>query len=299
VLGVFEKDIQLIPLPQDASPYTSPLILVNKLIYISMNGDLVSIDSTSESRLSIEALTDTRILVDETDRLLILTQPTNRYNHGILGDELEASAITLIETEPELRVVQTISVEAPEVIEGLSPIWADIDNNSLRDIIVTLSNNQSGSRIVAYREDGTTLAESSPIGLAHRWRHQIAVAGFEADKPPLLVDIRTPHIGGIVEFFQFKDGRLEVIKEYRGFSSHSIGSRNLDSAIAGDFNNDGIAELLAPDQPHTNLGVVSIEGVIATLPLDGVLTTNLSVTVIDGKIIIGAGTEGNLRFWLP
>jgi hypothetical protein len=38
---------------------------------------------------------------------------------------------------------------------------------------------------------------------------------------------------------------------------------------------------------------------IATLPLDGVLTSNLSATALDGKLYIGAGTQGNLRDWIP
>jgi len=298
-LAVSETNIQLIAPPDDASPLSNPLILQDKLFYIGMNGDLILNDSASRTRLPINALTDGRILVDENNRLLILTQPTNRYDHGILGDGLEASGITLIETEPELRVIITIPIEPPDVIEGLSPIWADIDNDGLRDVVITLSNNQSGSRIAAYREDGILLAESLPIGLGHRWRHQIAVAEFEANMPPLLADVRTPHIGGIVEFLQYNNGKLDIVKEIRGFSSHSIGSRNLDSAIAGDFNNDGNAELLVPDQPHANLGIISIEGVMGSLPFDGVLTSNLSGTVIDGRIIVGAGVQDKLRIWIP
>jgi len=299
VLVTSNNTIQLIAPSDDMSPLTSPIMVENKIAYIGTNGDLVLQDATSQARLPINALTDSRILIDENNRLLILTRPTNRYDHGVLGDDLEASGITLIETSPTLRVIQDIPIDAPDVIEGLSPIWADIDNDSVRDIIVTLSNNQSGARIVVFHEDGTLLAESLPIGLGHRWRHQIALAQFAPNTSPLLVDIRTPHIGGIVEFFQLNDGKLDIIQEIRGISTHSIGSRNLDSAIAGDFNNDGIIELLAPDQGHTNLNIVSFNGNIIPLPLNGVLTSNLSATSLDGKIYVGAGTQDNLRIWIP
>jgi hypothetical protein len=57
--------------------------------------------------------------MDGNNRLLILTQPTNLYDNGIHGDELEASGITMLETEPELRVIQNIPIEAPDVIEWL------------------------------------------------------------------------------------------------------------------------------------------------------------------------------------
>ena len=298
-LVVSDDNIQLLTPPDDASQLTNPILVNGKLVYIASNGDVVMSDSESQMRLQINALPDARILLDENNRLLVLTQPTNRYAHGVVGDDLEASAVALIETSPELRVIQTISIKEQDVIEGISPIWADIDNDGVRDIIVTLSNSQTGARIVAYREDGTLLAESEPIGRGNRWRHQTAVAEFEPNKPPLLVDVRTPHIGGIVEFFQYKNGKLEIIQETQGFSTHSIGSRNLDSALAGDFNNDGVIELLAPDQPHTSLGIISLNSVISTLPLDGTLTSNLSATVIEGRLYVGAGTQINLRIWIP
>jgi hypothetical protein len=298
-LIVTSDSIQLITPPDDASPITNPIIVADKLIYIATNGDLVMSSSELQTRLPINTLPDSRILVDDENRLVILTEPTTRYDHGIAGDEFEASAIALVETAPEFRVIQTIPIEAPDVIEGVSAIWADIDNDGAQDIIVTLSNSQSGSRIVAYREDGTLLAESDPIGLGFRWRHQIAVAVFAPDQPPMLVDVRTPHIGGIVEFLQFKDGKLEVVYETRSFGTHTIRTRNLDSALAGDFNNDGIIELLAPDQGHSNLGIISLDGLIASLPLDDELTSNISAADLGGKLYVGAGTEGNLRVWIP
>lgn len=299
VLATTNNTIELIPPSDEMSPLTNPIMIENNLAYIATNGDLVMQDAASQTRLPINALTDTRILIDGNNRLLILTGPTDRYDHGVLGDRLEASSITLVETSPTLHVVQEILINEPDVIEGLSPIWADINNDGKRDIIVTLSNNNTGARIAAYSEDGTLLAESEPIGLGHRWRHQVALAQFDPNTSPLLVDIRTPHIRGIVEFFQLNDGKLDIIQEIGDISAHSIGSRNLDSAIAGDFNNDGITELLAPNQPHTNLNVISFDGSIITLSLNGVLTSNLSAISLDGKIYIGAGTRGNLRIWIP
>jgi hypothetical protein len=285
--------------PQDASPFTYPLLIDNKLVYISTGGDLVITDSNSQTRLPVNALPDARLLLDEKKRLLLLSGPTNRYDHGVLGDEMEASSITLIETEPELRVIVNIPIDPPDVVEGISPIWADLDEDGEREIIVTLSNPQGGARIAAYRQDGSLLAESPSIGLGYRWRHQIAVAGFEPGRPPLLVSIRTPHIGGVVEFFQLNAGRLDPVRETAGFSAHTIGSRNLDSAVAGDFNNDGTPELLAPDQTHTSLGVISLDGILTIVSLDSVLTSNLSVTDNHGALYVGAGTLDNLRIWSP
>ena len=87
---------QLLVPPNDASPLTNPILVGDQLAYIASNGDLV----LDESHLSLNALPDARILIDEKDRLLILTSPTNRYAHGVVGDDIEASAIVLIETLP-------------------------------------------------------------------------------------------------------------------------------------------------------------------------------------------------------
>ncbi|MBI9051939.1 MAG: hypothetical protein JEZ00_21160 [Anaerolineaceae bacterium] len=299
LLAATDTGVYFITPPADASPLTNPMLLENQLVYIANNGDLVLDNAGSQTRLAIDVLPDARILIDEQQRLLILTQPSTRYDHGILGDKLEAIGIILIETQPELRVLINIPIQVPDVIESLSPTWADMNQDGQREIIVTLSNNQGGSRMVVFAEDGTLLAESSAIGTGHRWRHQIAVAPFASDAAPLLVVIRTPHIGGVVEFFQLHNGALQSAAEIKGFSTHSIGSRNLDSALVGDFNNDGINEVLAPNQAHTQLGVISLDGNVTLLPLDSKLISNLSAVVINGKIIIGADTSENLRVWLP
>jgi hypothetical protein len=76
-------------------------------------------------------------------------------------------------------------------------------------------------------------------------------------------------------------------------------------AAAGDFDNDGRVELLLPNQARTELGAIRRTaggaGVAWTVPLDGLLSTNLgAVSLPDGALAVGAGTQaGMLRLWLP
>ncbi|MBT3712288.1 MAG: hypothetical protein HOG15_02940, partial [Anaerolineae bacterium] len=216
---------------------------------------------------------------------------------------IEATGITLVETQPEPKILQKITTPKPDVIEGIYPIWADMDKNGQREILVTLSNAQDGARIVAFSEDGNLLAEGIPVGTGYRWRHQLVVAPFGSTGENLLAVIRTPHIGGVLEIYRLNGNKLEIVKTISGISTHSIGSRNLFTAQAGDFNNDGQIDLLAPDQSHTNLGIVTVESeTIIWLELGAKLITNLaSVTsTANSQVVIAGGLSNNiLRIWLP
>ena len=294
--------------PSDSASLTHPVMLANQpqtMAYIAKNGDLVIRTNEEIARLPVNGLPDARLLVDERDRLLLLTDPTTRYDHGVLGDAVEAGSITLIETLPELKVLQKIIIEPPAVIEAIAPIWTDFNGDSRREIIVTRSDINQGAQIVVFLEDGTELAAGPTIGRGYRWRNQLAVAPTAPDGELELVDVLTPHIGGVVEFFQLIDGGLEITSQLAGFTSHVIGTRNLDMGLAGDFDGDGIVEVLLPTQERTQLGAVrhTAGGALLVwfLPANGTISTNLAaVTHSDGSISLGIGTEeAKLRIWGP
>jgi hypothetical protein len=293
--------------PGDAPELAPPAILdeSGNWVYIDANGDLVFMlaSGVESARLAVAALPDGRILVDGDNRLLLLTQPTERYGHGVLGDAIEAGAVVLIETEPEPVVILTIPIPEPLVVEGIAPLWADITGDGNREIILTLSDVEQGAQIVAYDENGVQIGVGPAIGQGYRWRHQLAVAPFGPDGEVELVDVLTPHIGGVVEYYRLVGNELKIVAQIPGYTSHVNGARNLDMAIAGDFDGDGRIELLLPNQARTELGAINRTDAGAevawTIPLDGRLSTNLAaVTTASGRLILGAGTEtGTLRLW--
>jgi len=133
----------------------------------------------------------------------------------------------------------------------------------------------------------------------------VAVAPLGPDGELELVAVLTPHIGGVVEFYQFGDHRLDGLAELAEYGSHASGSRNLDSAVVGDFDGDDRQELLVPDQSRRTLAAIrhSAEGAeeIWALPVGGLMSTNVAtVTLSDGTLGAGVGHNGQaLRLWLP
>ncbi len=120
-----------------------------------------------------------------------------------------------------------------------------------------------------------------------------------------LTAVRTPHIDGVVEFYRWQGNELMLVAELPGYTSHVIGSRNLDMAMAGDFNGDGRTELLLPTPDLTQLGGIqhTDEGATAVYHLDigGELASNLAgVALGDGGTAVGPGrTDNVLRIWQP
>ena len=306
VLRVDGNRVELLsPLP-DASTVTHPIWLEDGVqAYIDVHGQLRLIRGDDTYTLGVNALPDARILSDEAGRLLLLSTPTEGYPHGVLGDTLEATTITLVDTNIDPYDIHEIQIDPNDVIEGIAPIWVDLDSDGGREIIVTQSNADIGARIVVYHEDGSLFASGEPIGQGFRWRHQLAVGQFIEGGSQEIAVIRTPHIGGILEIYAAEGDRLEIEAVLGGYSSHQIGSRNLDSALAADLNGDGRIEIIAPDQSQTALaGIQTMDDglkVVWEAPIGGKLSTNLAaVPWSDGRLALGVGHESNiLRIWLP
>ncbi len=114
---------------------------------ISANGDLHIKMSDETTILEINALPDSQIIENDSQRLLILSDPSEQYQHGILGDTVEATSVTIVEISDESKVISKFSVPSDWVIESIRPIWSDWDGDGDREIVLTLSNSKSGAKI--------------------------------------------------------------------------------------------------------------------------------------------------------
>jgi len=307
LLTVQKGDIRIFsPSVPGQSVFTHPVILpqTGRTALIYRDGR-IALKNGRTTTLDIDALPDARILYDETGRMLILTGRNDQYKHGVLGDLIEANSVTLIQTHPTVLVEKIITLHDESIIEGIAPIWSDINGDGRREIVLTISDAQSGARFAVFNEYGELIATSSAVGQGYRWRHQIAVAPFGPDGTIELAGVLTPHIGGVVEFYRLQEGKLVRTAQAMGYSSHLLGSRNLDMALAADFDGDGRIELLVPLSSHDKLGAVrrNLDGAHTawTIPVGGKISTNLAAVVFQDRVIgVGIGREdGILRLWIP
>ncbi len=253
--------------------------------------------------MAVDALPDARLLVDAQERVLLLTKPSTRYPRGIAGNELEATEITLLETRPSLKITGRIAIAGQRVVEGISPIWADLNGDGQREIIVTVSDSEQGAQVVVYSESGERLAVGPVVGRGNRWRHQIAVAPFGVNAELELAEVLTPHIGGIAGFYRLDGDSLDLMAQQDGVTSHPIRSRNLDMGLADDLDGHGQPELVVFDQQFQEVRALRRTESGAELawqtPVGGKAVTNLASVSLGGRITLGVGREdGVLRIWL-
>ncbi|MFB6298868.1 MAG: hypothetical protein ABEH65_01250 [Halobacteriales archaeon] len=294
------------PPTANASELTHPLVLDDgRLLVVEADGSIVLLqDGTIRDRLEIDALGDARPVIGD-DRVAILTGATTRYSHGALGDPLEAARITVLDIDGGLTVSEEITIEDNAVVEGIAPIMADLIGEDQQEIHVTVSDERSGARQVVYGMDGTRMAVGRGIGRGFRWRHQLAVAPFGPSGQRELAVVKTPHIGGVAEFYRPDGDGLSVVATRAEYSTHTLGSRNVDGALAGDFDDDGRVELLLPNQQRNTLAGLrrTTDGVAKAWqrPIGAGMQSNLAaVTDTDGHITIAVGRDDDtLRLWPP
>jgi hypothetical protein len=244
-------------------------------------------------------LPDASTVVDEASIMYSYSDPTERYRHGALGDPTEWGGLAAGFIDG-VRQPDRFRLAGDDVFEGLYPLVADIDGDGRNEIVTTVSNLATGARLVVFEyEEGQLriIAESEPIGSGFRWLHQIAVALFGPNGEIEIAVVRTPHIGGIAQFYRLAGDRLELVaSDAGGYMSHVNGSRNLDQAVAGDFDGDGSVELVLPSRDRrTLIGLRRVGDSVEQawhLSLGSQLVSNIVVATSDGgELILGAANE--------
>lgn len=293
---------------EDGSSYSGAVILdkqTGSRVYVANNGNLILRRPGEKQQLDIQALNYARPLVDEQKRILLLTGPSLRYDHQVLGSaHSNATRISLVSTEPRFELIKHIEIANDEVFEGNGLIWLDLDGDGEREIISTISTASQGARIQIFNEDGSNYSQSNPIGLSYRWRHQLVVAEFRPQQLEL-ASIYIPHLAPVAEFFRLDDQSMQRQSLNSSYSSHLNISLNLDKSLAGDFDEDGHPELVLMNRNNpAELGFFGFTGTQLqrewNLSLGQALNSNLSATRLDdNRIALGGGHAEGIRIWHP
>ncbi|CAA9312783.1 MAG: hypothetical protein AVDCRST_MAG90-570 [uncultured Microvirga sp.] len=230
-----------------------------------------------------------------------LSDSTEDYRHGVLGDAVEAKAVSIVERQPvaigpDPKPVPTRTAKVPAgdtaVFEDLEPRLADLDGDGAPEIVVVKSSSERGSSLaVIGRREGAwaIVAETPPIGQPNRWLNPAAIADFDGDGKTDIALVRTPHLDGVLQLWTFDRGRLALRHEAAGYSNHALGSTALDNAAAVDLDGDGRPELVIPTLDRTALAVLSLKGGVKEIR-----RIALPARVLRGVAALGAGKDAHL-----
>ena len=270
------------------------------LLAVAADGAVVMIGGLSSAprvvaRVDAQALPDARITLGSLDgsaglQALVLSDPTDRYPHGTLGDKLEASAVTVMTVAPNALVFRgRYMVRAPAVIEDLIPILAPIGEGRRPAVVVVKSAPRLGSSVMAlgWREGGLErLAEGAAFGQSNRWVHVIGAADLSGDGIPELIAVNTPHLAGVLVAYERRGNVLVPTAKALGYSSHTLGSRNQDQAAIADMSGNGRLQIILPRQSRDVLAALEMSNgrweERWALQLAGPVQSNLLVYDLDG-----------------
>jgi hypothetical protein len=217
-----------------------------------------------------------------------LATATDRYNHGVLGDEIEAAAVAV-----QLRDGGVLRYDLPadSVFEDLTPRLHDMDGDGDDEIILVRSDLYGGAAVSILTVGAAGLeifAEAYPIGLAHRWLNPVGAADFDGDGVMEVAAVVTPHLRGVLSFYKPDGQRLKPFAAAPGFSTHYIGSTILGMSVILDANNDGRQDIVLPSLDRTTLYAVGFNDggileIFETVRQDSEITTAIVAADIDGQ----------------
>lgn len=214
-----------------------------------------------------------------------LAEPTLRYRHGVLGDNVEAEALKV-----RLRDGRTLTHTLPEdsVYEDLEPRIIDLDGEEA--VLVVRSYLDSGAAIAVYRiveNQIRPVGEAYPIGLSHRWLNPVGAADFDGDGRTEIAAVVTPHLSGILTIYQLDNDAFRKDAARSGYSTHFIGSTVLAMSVVLDANSDGVPDIVLPSLDRGRLAVVTFAGSssreLLSLPQPSRIVTSVVAADLDGN----------------
>ncbi len=182
---------------------------------------------------------------------------TTRYDHGILGDAVEAAGLRVMTTD---KGPCDLNVLLPEhsVFEDVAPRIADLDGDGRNEVVVVETHRDLGAALAVYGLRGGKLVklDATPnIGATHRWLAPVGIADLDGDGKTEIAYIDRPHLARILRVWRWSDGRLVEVAAASGLTNHRIG----ESDIAGGVRDCGQGpEMIVADTKFSRVLAVTL-----------------------------------------
>ena len=183
--------------------------------------------------------------------------PTDRYDHGVLGDAIEWGRLD-ITTDDGLR---SFTLPQSRVFEDVAPRVVDLDNDGAPEVIVVETLASEGAQLAIYDASGK-IAATPHIGQTNRWLAPIGAADLDGDGVIEIAYIDRPHLAKTLRVWRYENGALEPVADLGGLTNHRIG----EADIGGGIRDCG-------DGPEVITASADWREVMATRLTDGVLRT--------------------------
>lgn len=226
-----------------ASGARGPRVSLHAVALCLPDGDLLALDAhgtslwrlhadlTVAARVELDALPDAEPVLLGDDLVALPTEPTFRYRHGVLGDEVEAGALVLLDVA-DLSERARWRADPPYVIEQrrVQPYAF----GGRRGLLVTRASHDTGAGVVMLeyrgREADASLlpvAAGPSLGAADRWLNLFAARADRA------YAVARPHHEGRLQRYRLRleTARLPVREHALAVTNHRIGSRALDLGL--------------------------------------------------------------------
>lgn len=178
--------------------------------------------------------------------------PTTRYAHGVLGDDIEYGSLILRLSDGGQAM---ISLPETRVFEDISPRLADVDSDGTPEVITVESDMSLGARLAIYDETG--LVAATPfIGQSSRWLAPIGAADLDGDGFVEIAYIDRPHLAKTLRVWRFKDGGLQQVASKDGLTNHKIG---WDYILGGIRNCADVPEIIVATGNWANIVTVRMK----------------------------------------
>jgi hypothetical protein len=162
-----------------------------------------------------------------------LAEPTDRYDHAILGDAFEWGALEMTFASGVLNVV-TIRLPETRVFEDVEARVADLDGDDHPEVIVIETDLAKGASLAVYGPKGDAIAKiaATPyIGQPHRWLAPAGIADFDGDGRIEIAYVDRPHLLKDLVFVRLEGDQLIETLRLPGLTNHRIGEDFISGGV--------------------------------------------------------------------